>query len=460
MENTRSAHGLASDPAHTPALAVSALDILVQLGIYMSELGWDSQKEEPATVMQTATADLRLHLLNAASHLSIATRLAPFPGHSTPTPLSHARTALTASKDLLATHRGPDQQPLTPYALLLAHAGPQHYLALRMTDVAWELGRLVGEAATAGGPPALCEELQAARRELVRAAVLGRAATREAAHETAFLLAAPATRPIPPAPDESPAHALTRLQDSSEQLLRISFDATRTSDLPRPSGSDWRQLARSLALTRLLSAQLLSHTGADAALRASLVQLARHWHAAAEAWHHIVDLTDPSARPLLPKYDLGLRRQGKASPLPQPSGPHPGCTIATHMAARTGRLLYGPGWQPMTAAAPAGPGPPRPSSQTPQASPPYYTPCTGCPWRATTWRLPPLFWLKPPPVRSSLAASSTGLSTCPPPCASTPPTTASSSSSPRSSARPPSLRTPCAHTWPITPVPQVHPSHA
>ncbi|MFF5018995.1 hypothetical protein [Streptomyces sp. NPDC001165] len=350
VDHIRASRALALSRAHTPALLTDALEVLVQLDVYTRELRWDADTEGgPPTIMETATADLRSHLAQATAHLAIAARLAPAQSAAVPTPLREAQKALTASRDLLHTHRGPDRQLLTPYALLLARAGAQHYLARRVTDVTWELSRLFAELAGPDETPSwLTELLQDARRALEQATVLGRAGAQGAADETGALPAAGTLLPIPHTPDETPADSIARLEEASEQLLRAGFDASRTSTEP-PTGTDLPQLARSLAMTRLLSAQLLAHAfrdGATTTLVADLGTAARAWHRSAETWHHVVDLNDPSAHPLLPPYGYLSRRRGQASPLPQPRAAHPACQIAATMALRTGRLLYGPAWQP------------------------------------------------------------------------------------------------------------------
>ncbi|MCX4538974.1 hypothetical protein OHA79_44775 (plasmid) [Streptomyces sp. NBC_00841] len=353
VEHIRRARPLASDDGYTGALLASTLDILIQLDIYSRELNWDGAGEEgePPAAMEEATVHLRSHLIEATNYLHIASRLKPPATAGATTPLHDALAALAASRDLLHTHRGPDRQLLTPYALLLTQAGSQKYLALRITDVTWELGRLATDMAERSDP-AQVEALQSARRELDQATVLGRAATRDTYHETGSLPAAPDTRPIPFVPAEPPAKTLTHLENASEQLLRIAFAAARTpTGEPRLTGFDLPQLARSLALTRLLSAQLLQHISANSpdtqlALHAELQTSARRWNTVAEAWHHLVDLNDPSARPLLPRYDYLTRQRSQAVPPPQPLTPHPACEIAATQALRTGRLLYGPDWQP------------------------------------------------------------------------------------------------------------------
>ncbi|MFJ2627629.1 hypothetical protein ACIO6T_30580 [Streptomyces sp. NPDC087532] len=369
VEHIRRARPLAADDGYTGALLASTLDILIQLDIYSRELNWDGAGEEgePPAAMEEATVDLRSHLIEATNYLHIASRLMPPATAGTTTPLHDALAALAASRDLLHTHRGPDRQLLTPYALLLTQAGSQKYLALRITDLTWELGRLATDMAERSDP-AQAEALQSARRELDQATVLGRAATRDAYHETGSLPAAPDIRPVPFVLAEPPAKSLTHLENASEQLLRIAFAAARTpTGDPSLTGSDLPQLARSLALTRLLSAQLLQHISANSPdtpdtqppLHAELRTSARCWHAVAEAWHHLVDLNDPSARPLLPRYDYLTRQRSQAVPPPQPLTPHPACEIAAAQALRTGRLLYGRHWQPHVGSRVR---PPRPSA--------------------------------------------------------------------------------------------------
>ncbi|MFI1177219.1 hypothetical protein [Streptomyces melanogenes] len=105
---------------------------------------------------------------------------------------------------------------------------------------------------------------------------------------------------------------------------------------------------------RLLSAELLRHTHADRTPRnaasteaaTALPEAARHWHSAAASWHHIVDLNDPTDHPQLPPYDLATVRRHQTVPMPRPDSPHPACLLAQTLAVRTGRLLYGPAWQP------------------------------------------------------------------------------------------------------------------
>ncbi|MGW4348990.1 hypothetical protein ACWEL8_28510 [Streptomyces sp. NPDC004690] len=356
VKHIRMARPLASDGAHIPAVITAALDILNELDRYVRDLGWNGDQDPrfgaPAALMERTTADLRNHLADATTHLYSAARLTSPGSAVAPSALQRALAALTASRDLVYTHRGPDRQLLTPYALLLARASSQHYLAQRITDVTWQLGGLVGELAAHSSSPDLSGELQAARHELDQTTVLGRAAAREADRDIGSLPAAPALQPVPVLPDESPAEALTQLDGAGEQLLRIALEEARAHALGRRplSGSDLPQLARSLAMTRLVSARLLEHAtrdrAADSPLPSALTEATRHWHTTAEAWHHVVDLDDPSAHPLLPPHDYRLRRSGQASPLPQPLSPHPACDIATAMTLRAGRLLYGPTWAP------------------------------------------------------------------------------------------------------------------
>ncbi|MFD9484173.1 hypothetical protein [Streptomyces sp. NPDC059991] len=351
VRHIAAARTVAADSTYAPALLQGAVAILSELDSATRDFGWSGDDTEH-TVMAAATNDLRTHFLAAAHRMTTAHSLATGPPRLTP--LDDTRTLVAAARDLLNTHRGPDGEPLTHYALLLAQAGHQHYLALRMTDVTWHLGRLTADLADAAVSSVLRDELTAARAHLDQATVLGRHTHAPAArHAIASLPPAPPPGPLPSS--EPGATTLKQLSTGSEYLLRTAFESAHGRPVPpHLSGTDLTRLARSLSLMRLLSAQLVRHTHADPTSRnaasaeavTALLEAARHWHSAAASWHHIVDLNDPTDHPQLPPYDLATVRRHQAVPMPRPDSPHPACALAQTLAVRTGRLLYGPAWQP------------------------------------------------------------------------------------------------------------------
>ncbi|GAA3861885.1 hypothetical protein [Streptomyces sedi] len=304
----------------------------------------------PATVMGRTRAHLTPHLTAAEDRLKLAlTRCAPLssPGGAAGSHLAEARVRLRLAQEVLASHRGPDGEPLTPYLSLQTQAGAQRYVLLRITDLAWEAGRLAGHLAERTADPGVAELLAGARRALHQAVVLGRDAGRPVMPEYAEL-------PTAPTPTVQPDGVRPLdLPQNSDRLIRAVFQATRADGRPL-SGSDLHQIARHLTLVNLLTGRLLLHVSESADPAAgqrlghtanALRESARQWGLVARAFARVVDLSDPRETPRLPRYTHHDVRSGRANPMPR-TAPHPATETAWGLGVRVGQLLYGERWQP------------------------------------------------------------------------------------------------------------------
>src|SRR5690606_2193679 len=147
----------------------------------------------PATHLATAQSALR----RAARRLPSLENEAPLDG----TPLAHAARAAAAVQDLIASHRGQDGVPVTPYALAFAEQPARAYLVHGAADLAWGAARVaqaLGEIVT---NEATAVQLHIVRGSLDQASVFGRAVGR---HRNPVLAAFPLALPL-----DSPRPALS-----------------------------------------------------------------------------------------------------------------------------------------------------------------------------------------------------------------------------------------------------------
>ncbi|MGW6864848.1 hypothetical protein [Streptomyces sp. NPDC054901] len=266
-----------------------------------------------------------------------------------------AAQALTAVRDTIGSHLGPDRRPLTAYAYLLRHQAAFDYLTHRYSEVAWAGGQLVSRLAQGVEHPGAAEAFEAARASLSRASVHARTAARSADHALASFPLAPAVKPVQTSPSDLTSAVTARLEEDSERLSRVAYEALHDRAEQRLSGSDLKQLSEWTAMTRMLTGRLLRHVAdsvPDGQVAAGLVEAAgalrtsaRAWDSAARNWNRVVDLSDPRAHPPLPPPGLAFVRSGQALRIPA-TDPHPAVVISHTASVRVGRLLFGAQWTP------------------------------------------------------------------------------------------------------------------
>ncbi|MDX2692174.1 hypothetical protein [Streptomyces ipomoeae] len=346
---------LTPDDARGHAAAVRLLGELVgHLRTTLESAGERPRRASPGPATHLATAQSALR--RAARRLPAVDDEAALHG----TPLARAAQAAAAVQDLIASHRGRDGVPVTPYAFAFAERSARAYLVHCSAELAWGAARVaqaVGEAVTT---ESTAVQLHVVRGSLDLASVVGRAASRD---EDRALAAFPLALPLDPRPALStdaagsiPAH----LADDCERLSRAAFEALHGRGEPGLSGSDLQQMARWRAMSNLLSGRTLLHTAAHAdpdtaeGLREAADRLrtaAQAWQQVAARWHRVVDLADPRAHPKLPLPSYDLVRSGQFTPMPK-TPPHPALVTAQANATRLGQLLYGTAWNPETPARP------------------------------------------------------------------------------------------------------------
>lgn len=280
--------------------------------------------------------------------------------------IAAAAQAIGAVRDTIGSHLGPDRSPLTPYAYLLRHQAAFDYLSRRYSEVAWTAGEVVHRLAQGVDHPGAAEAFDAARTSLAQASVYARAGTRDAdMHLGAFPLALPVA-PVQATPADATSSITARLGEDCERLSRAAYGALHDRDEHRMSGSDFRQLSRWMATTRILTGRLLLQVAASMPegpvqigfkeAAGALRDASQAWKGASAAWVHIVDLADPREHPTLPPPGYDLVRQGQVVRMPA-TDPHPAVVISRTAATRVGQLLFGPQWEPEQ-----GPGTPRPAA--------------------------------------------------------------------------------------------------
>ncbi|MFE1028299.1 hypothetical protein ACFW5I_27655 [Streptomyces sp. NPDC058818] len=304
----------------------------------------------PATHLATAQSALR----RAAGRLpALDDEIAALHHH---TPLARAVQAAAAVQDLIASHRGRDGVPVTPYALAFTERPARAYLVHCSADLAWGAARVaqaLGEAVTS---EAVAVQLYVARGSLDHASVFGRAADGQKNRAIEAFPLVPPLDPRPALPTDAAGSISAHLADDCERLSRVAFEALHSRGEPGLSGSDVQQLARWRAMSDLLSGRLLLHAAAYAdqhtaeALRESAGRLrtaAQAWQQTAARWHRVVDLSDPRVHPKLPLPSYDLARSGRFTRMPK-TPPHPALLTAHAHSTRIGQLLYGMAWNPET----------------------------------------------------------------------------------------------------------------
>lgn len=355
--NLRSAAAtpLTPDDAREHAVVVRLLGELVgHLQTTLENAGERPRRANPGPATHLATAQSALR--RTARRLPAIEDEAALHG----TPLARAAQAAAAVRDLIASHRGQDGIPVTPYAFAFAERPARAYLVHCSAELAWGAARVaqvVGEAVTT---EAIAVQLHVVRGSLDLASVFGRAASRdEDPALAAFPLALPLD-PRPALPTDAAGSIPGHLADDGEHLSRAAFEALHGRGEPGLSGSDLQQMARWRAMSNLLSGRTLLHTAAHAdpdtaeGLREAAGRLrtaAQAWQQVAARWHRVVDLADPRAHPKLPLPSYDLVRSGQFTPMPK-TAPHPALVTAQANATRLGQLLYGTEWNPETPARP------------------------------------------------------------------------------------------------------------
>ncbi|MFG3001749.1 hypothetical protein [Streptomyces sp. NPDC048340] len=277
-----------------------------------------------------------------------------------------AARAVSAVRDTISSHLGPDRVPLTPYAYLLRHQAAFDYLTHRYSEVAWSAGQVLQRLAEQAEHPGAIEAFEAARNSLNQTSVHARTVGRDPEHSLASFPLALAVDPVQATASDPTSAVTARLEQDSERLCRAAYEALHDRGEHRLGGSDLKQLSRWTARTRILTGRVLRHVAAetpDGPLRAGLTDAAGalrasalSWDSAAEAWLSVVDIGDPREHPRLPPPDYGLVRKGLVTRLPS-TDPHPAVVISRTACLRVGQLLFGPGWTPEQA-----PGAPRPAA--------------------------------------------------------------------------------------------------
>ncbi|MFC7841859.1 hypothetical protein [Streptomyces sp. NPDC057382] len=347
---TAAAAPLAPDDPHRQAAVVRLLGELVgHLQSALEHVGERPRRVNPGPAT---------HLAAAQGALRRTARRLPTPEDETLGNTALARTvqAVAAVQDLIASHRGQDGAPVTPYALAFTEQPARAYLVHSTADLAWGAARVAQALSEVISNEGTAVQLYVARGSLDQASVFGRDAGR---HNNSALAAFPLALPLDPRPalptdatGTIPAH----LADDCERLSRAAFESLHGRGQPSLSGSDLKQLARWRAMNNLLCGRALLQAAAHAdsetaeGLRQAADRLrtaAQVWEQSAARWGRIVDLADPRAHPKLPLPSYDVARGGQLAPMPKTS-PHPALLIAHASATRMGQLLYGMAWNPET----------------------------------------------------------------------------------------------------------------
>ncbi|MEU1895670.1 hypothetical protein [Streptomyces pristinaespiralis] len=269
--------------------------------------------------------------------------------------LTGASRAVAAVRDLIASHRGADQAPVTAYAYTLSSRSAHDYLTRRSAEVAWEAGQVVHALHEGVVDPGAAAALEGARGFLNEASVFGRTLTRNADLGVGALPLALPVQAVHAGPSDPTSSVTDRLGDDCERLSRVAFETLHDVSAQHMSGSDLHQLSRWTAMARLLAGRVLlriAEESHDAPTREALNRAAQElrgsakaWQEAAASWHRVVDVADPRAHPKLPPPSYEIVRQGRVVQLPRVV-PHPAAIIGHASAVRVGQLLYGPQWRP------------------------------------------------------------------------------------------------------------------
>jgi hypothetical protein len=250
--------------------------------------------------------------------------------------LQDGRRFLAVGHDLLRTHHSLAGAATTPYTAVLASPGGQLYVMAHMGQLADQAARLTRTVAGSVNQKLdQADWLARAAASMERAAAHLRVSTAGAPASLAALPTAAYLTPAPALAGEDPPTLVRRLAQGADRLEQAAFQAVhRPGFQPAPTGAAMRQSADALALAHLLAGNLLRSMGEDLVgeqrdlvdrAAAELRGAARAWAQAGSGWTRVIDLADSQGRT---------------------PGRHPSAIDAEAMAARAGRLLFGPDWTP------------------------------------------------------------------------------------------------------------------
>ncbi|GAA5216830.1 hypothetical protein [Streptomyces thinghirensis] len=349
---------LMPEDAQEQAVVVRQLaDLVRHLQATLESVGERPRRANPGPATHLATAQSALR--RTAGRLPALDDAVAALHHDTP--MARAVQAAAAVQDLIASHRGQDGIPVTPYALAFTERPARAYLVHCSADLAWGASRVAQALSEAVANESTAVQLYVARGSLAQASVLGRSTSDKM---NAAIAAFPLVPPLDPRSalsTDAPGSIAAHLADDCERLSRAAFEALHGRGEPGLSGSDVQQLARWRAMSNLLSGRALLHAAAYAdphtaePLRAAAGHLraaAQTWQQSAARWHRVVDLSDPRVHPNLPLPGYHLARSGQFNGMPK-TPPHPALITAHAHATRIGQLLYGMTWTPETPGRPA-----------------------------------------------------------------------------------------------------------
>lgn len=344
---------LMPDDAREQSVVVRQLAELVRhLQTTLESAGERPRRANPNAATHLATAQSALR--RAAGRLPAHDDAIAALHHDTP--LARAVQATAAVQDLIASHRGRDGIPVTPYALAFTERPARAYLVHRSAELAWGAARVAQALAETVTSDATAAQLYVTRGSLDHASVFGRAAEGQRNRAIEAFPLVPPLEPRPALPTDTAAGISAHLADDCERLSRTAFEALHGRGEPGLSGSDVQQLARWRAMSDLLSGRVLLHAAAYAephtaeVLREAAGRMrtaAQAWQQTAARWNRVVDLSDPRVHPKLPLPTYDLARSGQFVRMPR-TPPHPALLTAHAHATRIGQLLYGMDWSPET----------------------------------------------------------------------------------------------------------------
>ncbi len=250
---------LMPDDAREQSVVVRQLaDLVRHLQTTLESAGERPRRANPGPATHLATAQSALR--RAAGRLPTLDHEIAALHHDTP--LARAVQATAAVQDLIASHRGRDGNPVTPYALAFTERPARAYLVHRSAELAWGAARVAQALAETVTSDATAAQLYVTRGCLDHASVFGRAAdgARNRAIEVFPLV--PPLDPRPALPTDTTAGISAHLADDCERLSRTAFEALHGRGEPSLSGSDVQQLARWRAMSDLLSGRILLHAAA------------------------------------------------------------------------------------------------------------------------------------------------------------------------------------------------------
>ncbi|MEU2900482.1 hypothetical protein ACWC4E_26940 [Streptomyces sp. NPDC001273] len=277
-------------------------------------------------------------------------------------PLGSAVEASGAVIDLIRGHRDTSGAPVTPYALAFTTRSALAYHLRHASRTLHSVSQIVHTASEMSGNWNASVRLQTAHASLQYASVQARHTSAEADLTlAAFPQALPLT-PLPALPTDPLNQAVGLIRDDCERLSRAAYESLHGRSAQPFSGSDLQLIAQWRSLGAMLAGRLLVQAAAEApnGVGPSLRSCADHfrnaalaWAAVQERWDRVVDVSDPRARPRLPRPSYEMVRRGQTFRMPQGTAPHPAVEIAEASLLRTGRLLFGGDWTPQPASSPS-----------------------------------------------------------------------------------------------------------